>query len=144
MEKKMTPQDYADSLRKKAAQTHDISEFAKSVVHQLMRDAAESFEKGKIKDNVAEVNLKFRIKPVPRPGEINICWEISNGLYDYIECSSPSTPPIRIDPCISLRRSMDEATTNLQRMRILMQMLAQGCITLPSALRDVQLFINDN
>ena len=120
-------------LEARAARTDNVEELGQAVVRQSLLAVARRPVAERSGTMMVNIPVAVRIWTPPSPSDIDVCFEISTGLRDYIECDSP-VRPIEPDPlpsrCDELSRAFQSAANNASRFIILREMMALSCIEL--------------
>ena len=121
------------TLMRSATRADNRSDVGRDLVAQALQIAAARFRTDTSTTLTIEVPVVIRVfqhPRVPSPTEIDVCWEMSSGLHEYIECSAPDviiTPP-RPNTCDLLWRRFRAATDPASRRTLFLQLMANGCI----------------
>ncbi len=140
-----------------ASRTQSLEAFGQDVMRQVLRLAARRLATEQTNLLTIQVPITIRIIPMPRPRpggiprpqlrpeDIDVCWETTAGLQEYIQCSASDLIP---DPdlgrrlattCEQLFARYFAAASPLERLQVLLELYENDCLTLQFEERRITL-----
>lgn len=138
-----------NSLTQLTRITRTEGEFGREVIKEIFNKSKIALQFQNLKDsNTLVIPMLFTVRKVsngkgynlgqfPGPNDVNVCWEISSSLADYINCSTQGLVPglsasdsARIDHlimCENLQKEYDSAKDQLSKLAIMHEMILKGC-----------------
>lgn len=133
------------ALQAGVRRTTSLEAFGRGIERQAVLAAASQLKAGKPSAVVVQVPVRVEIFPLPgpvgptapgrpshNPNDVDVCYELSSSVDDYIKCTAPNfvdvdIRPIRIVNCDDLWAQYEAAEGSLKFV-VLQELLDNGCL----------------